>query len=57
MPTIDLILSELRAAGHDAHHDYTDGEWVLVVDGEVVARAGPIGELDDAGRAWLASRG
>jgi hypothetical protein len=57
MPSLDLLLSQLRAAGHDARHDYADGEWVLTVDGEVVARAESIGELDDAGRAWLAARG
>lgn len=56
MTSLDLLLSELHAADLDAHHDYTDGEWVLIVDGEVVARAQSIGELADEGWGWLASR-
>lgn len=57
MHSIGLLLSELHAAGYAAHHDYTDSEWVLVVDGEVVARAQSIGELADEGWGWLAARG
>lgn len=56
MHSIDLLLAELRGADPDAHHDYTDGEWVLIVDGEVVARAQSIGELADEGWARLAGR-
>lgn len=55
MHSIDHLLSDLREAGHDAYHDYIDGEWVLAVDGEVVARAQSIGELVDEGRGWLAA--
>lgn len=57
MHSIGLLLSELRESDPDAHHDYIDGEWVLIVDGEVVARAQSIGELADEGWGWLAGRG
>lgn len=58
MTTLELIISEIRAAGHDARHDHDhDTGWRLEVDGEVVARGAAIGDLGDAARAWWDGRG
>lgn len=52
MSPLQQLLEEIRASGHTAVHDWRDNAWVLVVDGEVVARGHSQGEMIDSGRRW-----
>lgn len=52
MSALRELLDAIRASGRTAEHDWKDDSWVLVVDGEVVARGHSQGEMIDAGRGW-----
>lgn len=52
MGPLQQLLEEIRASGRAAAFDWRDNAWVLVVDGEVVARGQSQGEMITAGRRW-----
>lgn len=52
MKPLHELLDAIRAGGRTAEHDWRDDAWVLVVDGEVVARGHSQGEMIDAGWRW-----
>jgi hypothetical protein len=63
---LEDLEAELRAAGHQvertfeapvgSRQEFSDAEWVVRVDGKVIARGGAVGVLRDELAKWMGAR-
>lgn len=49
---LNELVNRIGRAGHQAEHRWLDGWWLLIVDGEQVARGYSQGEMLEAGERW-----